>query len=265
MSADMNSMSDASQQRAVHSALIDTGASFPLMVRYWPGTTDTLVVVFSGVGTNPDAYPGIELFRSATENGRNHALFVSDMSRSWLNRPGLDRQIVQSVTDWINRIGAKSVSLVGNSMGGTMALLLADRLPATTVLALAPQFSVSSDIVPEERRWKRYRKNIVHFQYAAVHLRPDQAQIIFIVHGGTPNELMHAKKFPLVTGVRHFIIPRHGHDLAKKLRKRKALEPLVSAAIANRPFKFRRLIERQGGVLMKNYKSEPGDPQQSPK
>ena len=46
----------------------------PLRMSYWRGSSDKLVVVFNGVGTKPHEYPRNEFFKSATNNGKHHAL-----------------------------------------------------------------------------------------------------------------------------------------------------------------------------------------------
>lgn len=233
--------------------LIDLGTEHPLSMSYRPGKSRNLVVVFSGVGTDPKCYPSVEFFASTTRNGRNHVIFVSDFSRSWLNAPGIDEQIIGMVESVFAAKRLESMSLVGNSMGGTMALMLADRLPAKTVLCFCPQFSVDPRIVPEEKRWRRYRKNIERFRFSAVSPLARPNRTIYIVHGGTSGELMHASRFPRVPGVRHFIIPRYGHNLARNLNEKRQLAPLVAAALEDRPFRFRKLIEKQGGTLLKDY------------
>lgn len=234
--------------------LIDLDATFPLRISYWPGQVRKLVVVFSGVGRFPDEYPSIEFFRSATEDEQNHVLFVSDFSRSWLNAPDMDRNIIGFIekTAADNRID--DIALVGNSMGGTMALHLADQVPAKMVMSFVPQYSVAPQIVPEEKRWKRYRRNISEFRYPQVDLTKREDQTIYIIHGGTGGELTHALRFPLARGIRHFVIPRYGHNLAKKLNNRGILHPLLGAALKDRRVRVRRLIEREGGLFLRDFK-----------
>ena len=239
----------------MNQTLVDMGAAYPLLINHWPGSTDRLVVVFSGVGSDPAEYPQIEFFRTATQGEQNHALFIRDMSRSWLNAPGLDTQIIEMVEKVAADHAISEIAMIGNSMGGSMALLLAHQIKAKCVLAFVPQYSVCPDVVPEETRWKRYRKHITHFRFheAVPEVSPDQK--IFVVHGGTEAELAHALRFPKTPAVRHFIIPKYGHSLAAKLHNKKALGPLINAALADRPVKFRRLIERQGGVPLRRFQS----------
>ncbi|MEW9920208.1 alpha/beta fold hydrolase [Marimonas sp. MJW-29] len=213
------------------------------------------MVVFSGVGRFPDEYPAIEFFRSATQDEANHALFVSDFSRSWLNWPGMDAQIADMVASTAAENGIDDIALIGNSMGGTMALLMARRIPARTVMAFVPQYSVSPQIMPEEKRWRKYRANISAFIYPEVTLEKTDDQTVYIVHGGTGGELAHALKFPLIRGIRHFILPQYGHNHAKMLNRKAVLAPLIGAALAERRVKVRKIIEADSGLFLRDFKA----------
>jgi pimeloyl-ACP methyl ester carboxylesterase len=241
--------------------LEDIPAKDPLRMAYWRGTSEKLVVVLSGVGQDPNEYPPFEFFGSATENQKNHALFISDRSRSWLNGDGVSTQIVDTINDVAKSIGTPEIILLGNSMGGTMALMLKDMVPAKIVLAFVPQFSVSRKVVPGEKRWRKYRKNIEVYRFPKVRLKKNPDQTVFIVHGDTDPEMMHARKFPKVRGVRHFIIPGEGHNLSKKLKRKGQLAEVISAALNDKPYKFRRLMKRSGGMFISDYDAdEPAQP-----
>ena len=222
----------------------------PLRMSYWRGSSDKLVVVFNGVGTKPNEYPRNEFFKSATNNGKHHALFVSDISRSWLNGEGIDRQIVDCVRKVAADKRVAETHLIGNSMGGTMALLLKDMIGARSVLSFVPQYSVSPDIVPEEKRWMRFRKKIESFQYPVVTLEYKAEQSVFILHGGADDELVHANRFPQLRGIRHFVFPEQDHNLCRHLKAKGQLAPMITAAIDGRPYVFRRLVEANGGMFI---------------
>ena len=228
-------------------------SSPPLQVLYWKGVSDTLVVVFSGIGQIHEEQPPVEFFDSATEGGKNHALFVSDISRSWLNHEGMDKKIIEAINYVSGRQGISSISFIGNSMGGSVALFLREIIDVKSVLAFAPQYSIMHRLVPEERRWRRYRSKIVYHKYQSVTLLRDRGKGAFIVHGGSEDELAHALKFPQAAACRHFILPECGHNLASSLKKRGVLSKLVGASIHYKPYRFRRIIEREGGVLIKKF------------
>ena len=187
----------------------------PLAIRYLPGSSRTLVVSFSGVGNSRAKEPTEEFFKIASSNGENHVLFVSDISRSWLNAKGMAGAIVKTIEDTAKRIDAKHVTAIGNSMGATMALHISKMLAFNTVVALVPQFSVDPEIVPEEKRWMFFRKRIEKHVFPRVENLPENKPLFFIVHGGSEDEQMHAGLFPKGINIAHFILPDHDHNLAK--------------------------------------------------
>jgi len=233
--------------------LTQIACSDPLKMQFFKGISDKLVVVFSGVGGNHREHPPIEFFTAATQDRRNNVLFISDRSRSWLNYPGLDAEIVAKIRSAIAENGISNLSMLGNSMGASMALLLAPKLPTNTVIALTPQYSVHPDIVPEETRWLRFRNRIKDYKYPEIKIQPKQNENIYIVHGSSFGELIHARKFSEIAGIRHFILPGEGHSFASALKQRNVLSPLVSAAITGRPFLFRKIIEQSGGMWSNKY------------
>ena len=230
-------------------------AAPPLQITYSRGHSEKLVVVFSGVGNNPHEYPPIEFFQSATEGARNHALFISDMSRSWLNGDGVSDQIVEVIKRVAKEVSTSEIHLMGNSMGGSMALWIKDLVPAKTVLSFVPQYSVCPEIVPEEKRWMRFRRKIKFFKYPEITLNRTPNQNVFIIHGGSPDELIHARRFPRVRGVGHFILPHQDHNLSRYLKRKGHLDILVSAALNGQNYRFRRLLEQSGGMFIQQFEA----------
>lgn len=228
----------------------------PLQISFVPGTGDTLVVSFAGVGHSRETQPKIELFKVAYQKGRNHVLFVSDASRSWLNGEGLAEAIVETIENVVRQTGAARVVAIGNSMGGTMALFLPFLTNVDAVLSIVPQFSVKPDRVPDEDRWLRYRNRIKHWTFEALDVLPTDRSTVTILHGGTPDELIHLNRFPRDPKARHFVFPAMDHKLAFRLHKRGKLERIVTLAIEGKPWKCRRAIEGAGGKARDDYDQE---------
>ncbi|SFD44951.1 hypothetical protein SAMN04488523_1018 [Sulfitobacter brevis] len=227
-----------------------------IRMRYFKGSTDKLIVVFCGVGTQRSQPPPIEMFASATQGAQHHALFVTDASRCWLNTPGFDVQIASAVQRVAARILPSKVTLIGNSMGGTMALLLSNMIPCDSVLAFAPQFSVHPEIVPEELRWSYFRNKIERFSYPQIDELDPQSRTIQIVHGDSPDELVHALRFPQLQRLRHYIVPGTDHHLIKKLKTDGALTTLVKHAINQRPGRFRGAMQKHGAMFRSEYEAQ---------
>jgi hypothetical protein len=228
----------------------------PLRMQFCAGATDHLVAVFSGVGGDHRSYPPIEFFAAATQGGQNNVLFISDLSRSWLNAPGVDRTIIETIKSLMHDRKLTRLSLLGNSMGATMALYLAPQLDAQVVIALTPQYAADPATMPEETRWLRFRNAIDCFKYDIVPLHPQNEQLTYIVHAGSKGDLRHAQEFPVVNGVRHFILPGYKHNFASVLKEKNLLSPLINAALTRRPYRFRRMLEKLGG----KWRSQTIDP-----
>lgn len=114
---------------------------------YVVGRSDTLVISLAGVGTDRHSQPTVEFFQLTHQGGENHVLFVSDASRSWLNGPGLAESIVETIETVVKQAGIRRIFALGNSMGGTMALLLPTLTRIDEVLAFVPQFSAKQSRV----------------------------------------------------------------------------------------------------------------------
>lgn len=234
-------------------ALRELAAQPPLALSYLPGTGDTLVVSLAGVGTRRDRQPPCEFFKLASQNGAHHVLFVSDASRSWLNGPGLAGRIVTAIEQTAEAVHARRIVTLGNSMGATMALLLAGITRIDTAIAFVPQFSAHPDRVPEETRWRYFRRQIADWPHEAVDTLPTGGAQVFIFHGGSADERAHLDRFPRDPGARHFVFPELDHRLALSLHRRGQLAPIVGHAIAGRHWKCRRAVESAGGLLREAF------------
>jgi len=178
--------------------LFDVLTKDPLHIKYLEGRSGTLVVSFAGVGTKPSLSPGL-----------NHVLFVSDLSRSWMNAPHMRVRIQKTVELISEMIGAERVVAIGNSMGASMALWMADHVHFDTVTARI-----------ETYRFKQIeRLNAPETQY-------------FVFHGDTEDERVHAQRFPAISNGRHYILPKHDHNLARALRGSGDLPSLMFHAMA---------------------------------
>ncbi|MGO4914857.1 alpha/beta fold hydrolase [Pseudogemmobacter sp. W21_MBD1_M6] len=220
-----------------------------LMLRYMPGTSRHMVVSFSGVGNSRKEVQPAEFPGAASNNGENHVLFVTDIRRSWLNRDGLAELLVRYIEATARQIGAETVTALGNSMGGTMALHLSRLTQFDRVIAFVPQFSVDPRIVPQETRWMYHRKRIEVMRFNRVENLRQAGTSYVILHGGSEDELIHATQFPEGPNIHHYIFPDHGHNLARDLKKRSALSDVIGLAIADRPWRLRRRITALGGLL----------------
>lgn len=242
-----------SRTRSIDPNLMELAAEPPLALSYLPGQGDTLVVSLAGVGNKRAEQPPREFFKIASQEGAHHVLFVSDASRSWLNGPGLAAAVVTAIENAADMINATRIIALGNSMGGTMALLLAQITRIDVAISVVPQFSVHPERVPEETRWKFFRKQITDWPFEAVESLPTDHTQTIILHGGTRDERVHLDRYPRDHKAKHFVFPEMGHKLADRLHGDRRLTPIIEHAIAGKPYKLRRAVERAGGIPREDF------------
>ena len=227
----------------------------PLSIRYMPGEGDTLVVSFSGVGKTRADEPPLEFVGTSSDNGKNHVLFITDESRCWLNTPGMAERIVHAIEQTVLEFNIKRVVGLGNSMGGSMALIISRMFRFDAVMAIVPQFSVDPAVVPEERRWKYFRKQIKEFRFSKVdNLRPEHTEY-FIVHGGHFKEKPQVLRFEEQRGVGHYVLPERGHRMASHLKAEGELDTLIKLGLSGARGRFRKHIFALGGQFRSTFVS----------
>ena len=157
--------------------------------------SDVCIVSFTGVGHAMGRLniQKEEFVGSALKNGS--VFFVTDKTRSWSNKICEDKLI-----EVFSRFGSfKNIVAIGNSMGGTNALLMGPKLGCQTIIAFTPQFSVHPEVFPDlkNKKWMEYRDAIDEWVFKSV----DESGLSYspvseyIFHGGSSRELMHARRF----------------------------------------------------------------------
>jgi acetyl esterase/lipase len=228
----------------------------PLTISYLAGENDMLVISFSGVGLNEQAQaPQVESARMATFDGQNHAVFVADSSRSWMNGPQLAEAIVAAVGEVVATVKPRRIVAIGDSMGRTAALIYATLAKVDAVLAISPQYSVHPDVMPEETRWDRFTRNIQAWLFPAVPALPAQGTQFMILHGAKKIERRHADRFRPARNLDHFLFPDMGHRLALLLKQAQALDPIVRAFISGDYVSARAAAARAGGLTKSAFRT----------
>lgn len=211
------------------------------------GGSDVLVLACSGVGTQRSEMPPFEFVKAASGGGEHSVLFVSDITRSWLNAPDLQERIVEQMEALREEMSPRRVVAMGNSMGGFMALNISRVIPLDVTIAFTPQYSVDPAVVPEEKRWKAFRGKITDFKVSRVEDLPADRGQHYVFHGGEWAEYIHWSRFPVQENLRHYIFPSEDHNIARSLKKQRLLEPIINACIEGRPRRLRELIRKAGG------------------
>lgn len=210
------------------------------------GRTGRLVICLSGIGKEPDTPPPYEFARGATENGQNHVLFVVDPHRTWLNGPRLIERIVAQAQAIIDAEGITEVCTLGHSMGGFSALVLADYLQVTSVVALAPQHSVHPEIAGNETRWREFLDRIAQFRIRSVDDHWQDGPMYHVFHGDHKRDRYQRDRFPIRPRLVHTILPETTHAVPQRLKRAKLLDPVISLCFGNRVRKVRQLLQPLG-------------------
>ncbi|MDT8344506.1 MAG: hypothetical protein RQ752_08730 [Thermohalobaculum sp.] len=199
------------------------------------GRGGRLVLAFTGIGHGSGGLQRAEFVRSASQDGANTVLFVTDVKRSWYSAPGLlDRLRTRARAVW-DELGQPAIVTIGNSMGGFGAILAARDLPVRAVLAFGPQFSMDESVV-REPRWRQWRANFGPLPVRAL----DEVMIggtecatrFYLFHGTDGVEQRQIRGFPAAPHVRHYLFDGAPHNVALPFKEAGTLDALIGAVAA---------------------------------
>lgn len=126
-------------------------------VTFRPADSDVAVLAFCGIGLRTGGVL-VEEFRTSL-GAVASAYYIADLQRSWWNDGRVESAIEAALSHARTRDSAVRFSALGNSMGGSGALLASSLYPdIQRCVAFVPQ----ADIRPtaDERRWHDYRDRI---------------------------------------------------------------------------------------------------------
>jgi hypothetical protein len=189
----------------------------------------TCIISFTGVG---HAMGGIDVQReefigSGLKNGS--VFFITDKTRSWAN--AIDVKKIQTIfSDFGN---FKDIVALGNSMGGTNALLLGPALGAQIIISFTPQYSVHPSIIPDLKRKNlmAYRNSILSWKYITAEALASSGVREYIFHGDTPLEALHSNKFKSKDNRVHLILNGCNHDVSMALKSAGILSAVIDLCI----------------------------------
>ncbi len=187
--------------------------------------SDKCLVAFTGVGYGMG---GIDIQRE--EFFHQHKLgmiiWITDKKRSWGNNfdiKKISNQIKLLTKD-------KEIFIIGNSMGGFLGILFSKYINAKKVLAFVPQFSVSRDIIPSEKRWIKYTKFIKNFRYKdLVESFASQTEYA-LLFGDDKEDNVHYLKFQdflKMSNVQIIKFKNSDHNVARYLKKLNLLDECI--------------------------------------
>jgi ribosomal protein L12E/L44/L45/RPP1/RPP2 len=212
-----------------------------------PAAGADLVVAFSGIGHRLGAIQTEEFVGSASRDSRA-AVFVTDKRRSWFNAPGLYENVIEKVLPLAK--GARRTLTLGNSMGGAGALLFAAPLGAVAALAFGPQASVSTRVIPEERRWRAFVSQIATMRFENINDYMQSSTRYYVMHGLVGRDRYQSAAFRSGDHLRQFIFADARHNFTKSIKKAGLLPALVNAAVDRDDRRFDEIMSQVGGQVV---------------
>ena len=195
-----------------------------------PGAQGRVLLSFTGIGHDMGGVDVQKIEFYGTGRAFDNVLFLSDLTRSWGN--ALDFvAIAQALAPYLD--GAE-VHAIGNSMGGFLAVEASNHLPVRSVVATSPQFSVSPEVMPKERRWRRHVAAIETFHLPSLEGRFRRDCRYYLFSGAVGPDRNHWRRFPKQENVVNVILGWTAHDVAAKLKKRGVLADLAMACFEDR-------------------------------
>jgi hypothetical protein len=211
----------------------------------------TVMVAFGGIA-GALQIPPFEFF-NATGGLPIKRIFVRDLQQAWYHRGlrGHGSNIVE-LSDSLRRLLApyeiERLIVTGTSMGGYASLVFGSLLGADTAIAFAPQTVLDRAVLDEigDRRWNA---DLDRIEAAGGSLDRQWLDLSSALpaarHANTRYEILfdpalvldraHCERIAGIEGVQ--LIPREGggHQLAKDMRDRGELEPLLRRALLGSP------------------------------
>ncbi|WP_371155938.1 hypothetical protein [Jannaschia sp. 2305UL9-9] len=230
----------------IHTVLRDE----ELTLRWLSGSTPRMVVVFTGMRSQVGGQPLDEFARSASLNGQNNVLFVTDRRATWYTASGLWRRIVRAVTGLRQSEGIREIVSLGTSMGGYGALLLPRDVRVARAIALAPQITMDRSVL-NDLRWPDVGKRwgALPVRSIADTIEDTRTQYYVSVGGNCPEDVAHLALLPKHKRIHRFVLPRGRHNLARSLKDAGVLSDVIAASLRGRKRRVEALYDQYAGVM----------------
>jgi pimeloyl-ACP methyl ester carboxylesterase len=216
-----------------------------LLLRFLPGAARRLVVVFTGFPDLPNGERTDEFVGSASADGENNVLFVTDRKGGWYSTEGLWTRIVGVIREVLEQRDIRELITLGVSMGGYGALLLPRDLRVRRAVAFAPQVTLDRDLVDDDR-WPSI-DNPPERDLPAT-MRRSRTQYTVAAGVGNALDIAHLDLLPDYGRVHRYLLPTRRHNVAAALKEAGLLAPVVGAALLGRRARLERLLVRFGEV-----------------
>ena len=213
-----------------------------LILRWLPGSTRRMVVVFTGLKAGFGGAPLDEFAGSASDKGKNNVLFVTDRRATWFAAPGLWRRIVKLTRYLRKSEGIEEIVTLGNSMGGFGALLLPRDVRVRRAIAFSPQLTMDRTLM-DDTRWPDIKDKFGDLPVDNVGgtFADTKTQYYLTAGGGCREDVAHLDFAPEMNRVHRFVLPKGRHNIAGALKDAGLLSDVIGAIIRGRKTRVERL------------------------
>ncbi|KIT15119.1 hypothetical protein [Jannaschia aquimarina] len=218
-----------------------------LVLRWLPGTTPRLVVVFTGMKRGVGGETLDEFAASASCGGENAVLFVTDRRITWFAAPGLWARTVDMIREIIEAEGIEEVITLGNSMGGYAAMLLPRDIPVRRAIAFAPQITMDREIL-DDARWPDVKSEWgdLPVRNLADTVSETRTHYFAFASRDCAEDVAHLDLLPRQPRMHRFLLASDRHNPARTLKEKGVLGRVVAAIVRGRRQHVAGLLEKTG-------------------
>jgi hypothetical protein len=107
---------------------------------------------------------------------------------------------------------------------------------------------VSRRIIPQESRWAEFVEAIETFRFEDIndHLRPGVDYVV--LHGSGGKDAYQIEALKPHPGLRHYVFAGSRHNVAREIKQRGLLRPLIEAALRDDPAVLDQVVRQAGAV-----------------
>lgn len=185
------------------------------------------MVTFVGVGLGQGGVDVQNEEFKKLDSNLGPQIFIFDKNRTWGNAIDFDA-MVETVKPFCEN---RRVITMGLSMGGFLAVVASRYLNPEACIAFVPQYSMKPDIMPGERRWAAYTRNIKNWKIPSLDGYFDATTNYYVFFTADPMERQHLAKVPVQENIQTYVVRTGGHNVGQAMKDSGILYPTIEACI----------------------------------
>lgn len=185
-----------------------------------------VLICFSGVNKQMGgmAMQKPEFFQAG--QSFDNMLFIDDVTRSWGNHIDFAKMFARLAPF----LEGRRVCMLGNSMGGTNAIIASNYINVDIVLAVVPRFTVLPEYDLPDGEHRPYLEDIREWKYPTIWDQFNERTSYKVISGSSKTEKCHTDLFPVQDNLSHYVLKPSNHGLAFGLKKIGVLPDMIAGA-----------------------------------